>query len=359
MPFTPGWAPMVMIPSAPGGDLSLAASPVPAGLAQPPCLGPRLYRPAEEPCDDLERLRPGLKYDFLSESGRATPRTSGHVRGRGRPVLKALGGTKSWPRPGPHSLPWRLSLTCTWIKPVPASPSPARACSCTCRVRRAAERRMWLTLLGQGVAVSQLLRRPVPSRESSKPGCQGALCTVLLTWARSPAEAGADGCSLAVAAHGRQAKAPLPVAHPVATTPAGPISGAEGRRGAGALRLSQLSGLLPPCLTWNPRCRRDEAGWSAAETQIGVKVPALWMCPGRGQALHSGEHMSEGLGRWVPMRDPEPQGPRGLAPKVPVGSLVSPPLPLLSHRWALLLVCSWTGHGARRKSGEEGGVISG
>uniref|UniRef100_A0A8D1ACL0 Adenosine deaminase RNA specific B1 n=1 Tax=Sus scrofa TaxID=9823 RepID=A0A8D1ACL0_PIG len=53
------------------GDLSLSASPVPAGLAQPPLPGPPPFPPpsGKNPVMILNELRPGLKYDFLSESG--------------------------------------------------------------------------------------------------------------------------------------------------------------------------------------------------------------------------------------------------------------------------------------------------
>ncbi|XP_026987885.1 double-stranded RNA-specific editase 1 isoform X2 [Sagmatias obliquidens] len=53
------------------GDLSLAASPVPAGLAQPPLPVPPPFPPpsGKNPVMILNELRPGLKYDFLSESG--------------------------------------------------------------------------------------------------------------------------------------------------------------------------------------------------------------------------------------------------------------------------------------------------
>ncbi|XP_076975273.1 double-stranded RNA-specific editase 1 isoform X2 [Tamandua tetradactyla] len=54
-----------------GGDLSLAASPVPGGLALPPLPGPPPFPPpsGKNPVMVLNELRPGLKYDFLSESG--------------------------------------------------------------------------------------------------------------------------------------------------------------------------------------------------------------------------------------------------------------------------------------------------
>ena len=150
--------------------------------------------------------------------------------------------------------------------------------------------------------------------------------------------------------------------------PAGPVSEQwEGRRGTGALHGSQFSGLLPPPLTWNPGCRTGEAGWSAAETQVGVKVPGpCGACPGRGQAstVVSMCHKAWGVG--LPREIQSPRVPGVSAPGVPVGSLE---LCLLSHRWALLLVCSWTGHEAgkleegrghlRVKEGHlgEGGVI--
>ncbi|XP_007452548.1 PREDICTED: double-stranded RNA-specific editase 1 isoform X1 [Lipotes vexillifer] len=53
------------------GDLSLAASPVPASLAQPPLPVPPPFPPpsGKNPVMILNELRPGLKYDFLSESG--------------------------------------------------------------------------------------------------------------------------------------------------------------------------------------------------------------------------------------------------------------------------------------------------
>ncbi|XP_044106731.1 double-stranded RNA-specific editase 1 isoform X1 [Neovison vison] len=53
------------------GDLSLAASPAPASLAQPPLPGPPPFPPpsGKNPVMILNELRPGLKYDFLSESG--------------------------------------------------------------------------------------------------------------------------------------------------------------------------------------------------------------------------------------------------------------------------------------------------
>ncbi|XP_051695927.1 double-stranded RNA-specific editase 1 isoform X5 [Oryctolagus cuniculus] len=53
------------------GDLSLSASPVPAGLAQPPLpvLPPFPPPSGKNPVMILNELRPGLKYDFLSESG--------------------------------------------------------------------------------------------------------------------------------------------------------------------------------------------------------------------------------------------------------------------------------------------------
>ncbi|KAB1283680.1 Double-stranded RNA-specific editase 1 [Camelus dromedarius] len=53
------------------GDLSLSASPVPAGLAQPPLPIPPPFPPpsGKNPVMILNELRPGLKYDFLSESG--------------------------------------------------------------------------------------------------------------------------------------------------------------------------------------------------------------------------------------------------------------------------------------------------
>ncbi|XP_077651557.1 double-stranded RNA-specific editase 1 isoform X4 [Urocitellus parryii] len=53
------------------GDLSLSASPVPASLAQPPLPGPPPFPPpsGKNPVMILNELRPGLKYDFLSESG--------------------------------------------------------------------------------------------------------------------------------------------------------------------------------------------------------------------------------------------------------------------------------------------------
>uniref|UniRef100_A0A2K6FTB3 Adenosine deaminase RNA specific B1 n=1 Tax=Propithecus coquereli TaxID=379532 RepID=A0A2K6FTB3_PROCO len=53
------------------GDLSLSASPVPANLAQPPLPVPPPFPPpsGKNPVMILNELRPGLKYDFLSESG--------------------------------------------------------------------------------------------------------------------------------------------------------------------------------------------------------------------------------------------------------------------------------------------------
>uniref|UniRef100_A0A8C9DUQ3 Adenosine deaminase RNA specific B1 n=1 Tax=Prolemur simus TaxID=1328070 RepID=A0A8C9DUQ3_PROSS len=53
------------------GDLSLSASPVPANLAQPPLpvLPPFPPPSGKNPVMILNELRPGLKYDFLSESG--------------------------------------------------------------------------------------------------------------------------------------------------------------------------------------------------------------------------------------------------------------------------------------------------
>ncbi|XP_073889987.1 double-stranded RNA-specific editase 1 isoform X9 [Macaca fascicularis] len=53
------------------GDLSLSASPVPASLAQPPLpvLPPFPPPSGKNPVMILNELRPGLKYDFLSESG--------------------------------------------------------------------------------------------------------------------------------------------------------------------------------------------------------------------------------------------------------------------------------------------------
>ncbi|KAM5276697.1 double-stranded RNA-specific editase 1 isoform 2-T4 [Hipposideros larvatus] len=53
------------------GDLSLSASLVPAGLVQPPLPVPPPFPPpsGKNPVMILNELRPGLKYDFLSESG--------------------------------------------------------------------------------------------------------------------------------------------------------------------------------------------------------------------------------------------------------------------------------------------------
>lgn len=53
------------------GDLSLSASPVPACLVQPPLPVPPPFPPpsGKNPVMILNELRPGLKYDFLSESG--------------------------------------------------------------------------------------------------------------------------------------------------------------------------------------------------------------------------------------------------------------------------------------------------
>lgn len=53
------------------GDLSLSASPVPTSLVQPPLpVLPPFPPPAgKNPVMILNELRPGLKYDFLSESG--------------------------------------------------------------------------------------------------------------------------------------------------------------------------------------------------------------------------------------------------------------------------------------------------
>ncbi|XP_010634729.1 double-stranded RNA-specific editase 1 isoform X2 [Fukomys damarensis] len=53
------------------GDLSLSASPVPTSLAQPPLPVPPPFPPpsGKNPVMILNELRPGLKYDFLSESG--------------------------------------------------------------------------------------------------------------------------------------------------------------------------------------------------------------------------------------------------------------------------------------------------
>nr|XP_012635489.1 double-stranded RNA-specific editase 1 [Microcebus murinus] len=53
------------------GDLSLSASPVPASLTQPPLPVPPPFPPpsGKNPVMILNELRPGLKYDFLSESG--------------------------------------------------------------------------------------------------------------------------------------------------------------------------------------------------------------------------------------------------------------------------------------------------
>lgn len=141
---------------------------------------------------------------------------------------------------------------------------------------------MWL--------LGQFLRHPVPSRERAPvsqaarwPSLHCAGCVVT----GSPAEANADRCSVVSAAHGGQAEVRSPCCPPCGDhTPQSPSQrSGEGRRGARALRLSQLSGLLPPRLTWIPRCRRGEAGQSAAETQVGVKVPGpCGACPGRGQA---------------------------------------------------------------------------
>ncbi|XP_028730149.1 double-stranded RNA-specific editase 1 isoform X5 [Peromyscus leucopus] len=53
------------------GDVSLSASPVPASLTQPPLPIPPPFPPpsGKNPVMILNELRPGLKYDFLSESG--------------------------------------------------------------------------------------------------------------------------------------------------------------------------------------------------------------------------------------------------------------------------------------------------
>ena len=53
------------------GDLSLSASPVPTSLIQPPLpvLPPFPLPSGKNPVMILNELRPGLKYDFLSESG--------------------------------------------------------------------------------------------------------------------------------------------------------------------------------------------------------------------------------------------------------------------------------------------------
>lgn len=53
------------------GDLSLSAPLVPAGLVQPPLPVPPPFPPpsGKNPVMILNELRPGLKYDFLSESG--------------------------------------------------------------------------------------------------------------------------------------------------------------------------------------------------------------------------------------------------------------------------------------------------
>ncbi|XP_064135635.1 double-stranded RNA-specific editase 1 isoform X2 [Loxodonta africana] len=53
------------------GDLSLSASPIPASLIQPPLpvLPPFPPPSGKNPVMILNELRPGLKYDFLSESG--------------------------------------------------------------------------------------------------------------------------------------------------------------------------------------------------------------------------------------------------------------------------------------------------
>ncbi|KAF5921593.1 hypothetical protein HPG69_009162 [Diceros bicornis minor] len=53
------------------GDLSLSESPVPTSLVQPPLPVPPPFPPpsGKNPVMILNELRPGLKYDFLSESG--------------------------------------------------------------------------------------------------------------------------------------------------------------------------------------------------------------------------------------------------------------------------------------------------
>lgn len=143
---------------------------------------------------------------------------------------------------------------------------------------------------------SLFLHRPVPSRERAPvsqarwPSLHCAGCVVT----GSPAEANADRCSVVSAARGRQAEVRSPCCPPCGNHTPQSLSqrSREGRRGARALCLSQLSHLFPPRLTWVPRCRRGEAGRSAAETQVGVKVPGpCGACPGRGQ-----EHVSEELG---------------------------------------------------------------
>ena len=179
--------------------------------------------------------------------------------------------------------------------------------------------------LRQGVDVGVTLSPPPcpQQRESSCsqarwPSLHCAGCVVT----GSPAEANADRCSVVSAACSSQAEVRSPCCPPCGDHTPQSLSqrSREGRRGARALRLSQLSCLFPPRLTWVPRCRRGEAGQSAAETQVGVKVPGpCGACPSRGQASTVVSTCQKSWGVGASTSAPQPQGPRALCTWSPPG----------------------------------------
>lgn len=80
----------------------------------------------------LNELRPGLKYDFLSESGESHAKSfvmSVVVDGQ---FFEGSGRNKKLAKAGLHSLPWLLSSICTWTKHHLASLSSVRVFSCIC-----------------------------------------------------------------------------------------------------------------------------------------------------------------------------------------------------------------------------------
>lgn len=132
------------------GDLSLAASPVPAGLAQPPLPGPPPFPPpsGKNPVMILNELRPGLKYDFLSESGESHAKNfvmsvvvDGQFfegSGRNKKLAKARAAQSAL------ATIFNLHLDQTPSRqPIPSEGLQLHLP----QVRRATERRMWLTLL--------------------------------------------------------------------------------------------------------------------------------------------------------------------------------------------------------------------
>lgn len=321
------------------GDLSLAASPVPAGLAQPPLPVPPPFPPpsGKNPVMILNELRPGLKYDFLSESGESHAKNfvlsvvvDGQFfegSGRSKKLAKARAAQSAL------ATVFNLRLDQTPSRqPVPSeglqlhSPQVRKAARARLCVAHAFRRGAVAVVTGVFSSLCPQHGEALVSPAAGRPSRDCAGCVA----AAKPSQGRQVQCGQCRPRRVGRGALPVPPA-PVATTAHGGPSRRDGRGGEGRSPgiLPQLSGVPPPCLTWDPGTGQVRLAGQQLKPKSGSSTSTSRMLSRQRPSCSGGEHRSEGPGRrGLCQRSRARRVPGGLgtwsSPRGPCGSPAQP-----------------------------------